>query len=209
MSRHVCVSSRPHEWIRFCVSSLHSRSNDEWFGRVNGLPPSMKFDFLVVHFVRVLKITSLNTQDLELRLMRAGEGAVLQLRAEMPLLGTFCVYFSSLHDGAGGGGPMAPADAAAATPPQMLTCPVSTAAAFDGPACLSEENGAVAAASGGNRKRDRQPQLCTAAANGFDCQAPATTTTAASELHLSGGGGGAPRAVPMDRLGARPKKQRP
>lgn len=139
VAKTVTVSCRPGEWIRFQASSLHSRSIDEWFGRVNALPPVLRFDFTVLHFVRVLKITSLNTQDLEIRMAAATEATgsapptgLLNLRAHMPLLGTFCVYFTScgVGGGAGGGGgaaPPAPAPPVPAPEPEdddSVTVPV-------------------------------------------------------------------------------------
>ena len=89
------VSSRPGEWIRFSVSSAHSRSIDEWFGRINPLPPTLKREYLVQQFVRVIKISSLNTTDIEMSFVNHNERAILCVRVELPMLGRLSVYFTA------------------------------------------------------------------------------------------------------------------
>jgi hypothetical protein len=104
VARVVTISSRPGEWIRFKIESSHSRSNDEWFGRINNLPPVYKRDYEVQQFVRIIKISSLNSTDIELTFATAGSTAevnpILSMRIELPVLGSLMVYFCSSCDAA-------------------------------------------------------------------------------------------------------------
>ena len=91
----VVVTARPGEWIRFNVSSPHSTKNDEWFGKINPLPPTLRREYPVPQFVKVIKISSLNTTDLEISFNNQGENAVLSVHVDLPKLGQLSVYFTS------------------------------------------------------------------------------------------------------------------
>lgn len=98
VAKTVTVSSRPGEWIRFNTASVHSRSNDEWFGRINILPPIIKQDFSAQQFIRIIKLSSLNSSEIEMTIAAHEETNVLCVRVELPMLGRLSVYFSaSLH----------------------------------------------------------------------------------------------------------------
>ena len=95
VAKRVVITSRPGEWIRFSVSALHLRSNDEWFGRINPLPPTLKREYSVLPFVRIIKISSLNTTDIELSFAQHDDSAALCVRVELPMLGRLSVFFSN------------------------------------------------------------------------------------------------------------------